>query len=366
MKKVKKLFCILIAVLCVSSLAAENIVLESDVLKLVLHEQTGSYTLFRKTGKKGKLLALNDVSDNASSTFFAVKMDNSIRSLSRSGDILATGKLNDDGSASIIWEVGDALSVEARFSLISAVSGNSADTVRVDLFAQNLLEREITCSVKAIVDTVLGETSRIHFSTEKGLALRSEKEYEAPVQEKWLSTSNGKEAAALVFAGNTATVPDYVLIANRDRFLTDEWKPLAYEGRSFDTFGSPNNSAIGMWYEGERLRMFQVMKRTFFITTAGDGNVPHVTELVGAVLETETSAIEEKTYEETVQKVQAAVEAAANDTLSEDINTELLDYSYIQSLIDRIRLVEESENPDPEEVAQLSAEIDALILKLTR
>ncbi|MBQ0166168.1 MAG: hypothetical protein KBT02_03555 [Treponema sp.] len=366
MKKIKQLACILVLILTVSFVTAENVVLESDALKLELHEQTGSFTLYRKTGSKGKLLALNDVSDSSSSTFFAVKMNGVTRPLSRSYDVTVNCKANADGSASLVWEISGTLSVEACFTLMPAVSGTDADTVRVDMVVMNLSEKDVVCSLKAVIDTVLGETGRTHFTTAKGTAVSNEREYTTMVLDKWFSSTNGTDSVAVILAGSNATNPDYVLAANRDLLLSDTWKPVANEGRTFDTFQSPNNSALGIWYENVKLRFFETFRRTFFITTASDDEALPVASLVGPVSETEEYVADEGTVEAAAQIVDAVVEAAVYQNLSEDINTSAVDYAYIQSLLDRIAELDASGNPDAEEISRLNTEIDALLLELTR
>lgn len=368
MKKTVRFLFILIFALCAVSVFAEDIVLESEVLKVVLHEQTGSFTMYRKMGKKQKFTPLNEASDNSSSSFFAVKTGNRFKPLRRSYDLTIKTVQNEDGSASLVWE-DSAVSVEARFTLLATDEKAPADAIRVDLYVMNLSDADTVCSVKAVIDTVLGETSRIHFTTAKGTAIRSEKGWMTMTQDKWLSSSNGDGTVSFLFAGSAATDPDYVLAASREQLLSDTWKPVINEGRGFSTLQAPNNSAIGVWYKETKLKLFESSCQTFFITTAVDGEIPPNAVLLGIEAEPAPSVISESVAASAAKIVDQAVETAAetDNYVAEPAPQEKkVDYSYVQQLLDRIKEIENSENPDPDEIASLSAEIDAVILELTK
>ncbi len=366
MKKFIRLAAVFIFILSATSLFAEDITLESEVLKLVLHEKTGSYSLYRKTGAKGKLVALNEISDNSSSTFFAVKTGSHSKVLTRSYKITQSAVRNEDGSASLIWEEDLIFKAEACFSLVSSEEGMPADTVRVDFSLMNLADANVSCAVKAVVDTVLGETSRIHFTTAKGTAIRTEKGWESMVQDKWLSSSNGRETVSFILAGSAATDPEYVLAASRDILLSDTWKPAVNEGRALNTLQSPNNSALGIWFQEKKLAFFESATCTFFMTTAADGEVPPNGAFIGMETEPDDSELSESTVESASQIVDAAVASPAKYEVVQTAVQSSIDYAYIQLLLDRIKLVEQSDDPDIEEINKLSDEIDAVILELTK
>lgn len=366
MKKTVRFLFILIFALCAASAIAEDITLESKVMKVVLHEQNGSFSLYRKMGKKGKFTALNDVSDSSSSTFFAVKAGNRFKPLRRSYDISITAVQNEDGSASLVWE-SKTVSVEARFTLLSTVDDSPADAVRVDLHVMNLSEDSTVCSLKAVIDTVLGETSRIHFTTAKGTAIRQETGWTTMVQDKWLSSSNGDGTVSFLFAGSAATDPDYVLAASREQLLSDTWKPVVNESRGFSTLQTPNNSALGVWFKETKLKQYESACFTFFMTTAQDGEIPANAALLGIESEPAPSIISESVAASASQIVDEAVESGADKYVTAPVaQGRSVDYAYIQQLMDRIKVLEDSDNPDKEEIAKLSAEIDAVILELTK
>lgn len=365
MKKATRFLFVLLFALCAASLAAEDVVLESAAVKLVLHEQNGSFSLYRKTGSKGKLVALNEVSDNSSSTFFSLKTDGRYRPLRRSYNMTISAVKNDDGTASLKWVTDLAFEAEARFSLLSSDGKKPADTVRVDFTVQNLAEKEGVYSVKAVIDTVLGERSRIHFTTAKGTAIRSEKSWTSMVQDKWLSSSNGTETVSFLLAGSAATAPDMVLVASRDNLLSDTWKPVVNEDRGLTSIQSPNNSAIGIWYRDTKLKLFEEATYTFFMTTAGDGGIAPNAAFIGIETEEKPAGIPESTVQSASQIVDTAA-ASSYEVVTPEAGKKDVDYAYIQQLLDYIDVLEQSENPDPEEIEKLSAELDAVILELTK
>lgn len=365
MKKAKGILLTVLFVFCAVSLAAEDVTLESDVLKLVLHEQNGSFTLYRKQ-PNGKLIAMNEVSDNSSSTFFVLKSGNRYRTLRRSYDLVNSAVLNEDGSASLVWENNLEFRAEAKFTLVSSAKGKPADTVRADLIVQNLSDTDTTYAFKAVIDTVLGERSRIHFTTARGTAIRSEKSWNSMVQDKWLSSSNGTETVSFVFAGSAATAPELVLAASRDQLLSDTWKPVVNEERSLTSLQSPNNSAFGIWYRETKLKMFETSHAVFFMTTASDGEVPPNSVLLGIESEKETELLSESAVKSASQIVDEAAAASEKEPEDQKEPEKTIDYAYIQHLLNYIEVLEQSENPDPEEIARLSAEIDAVILELTK
>lgn len=364
MTKIVRTFAVIVFSLCAAFVVAEDITLESDVLKLVLHEQTGSFSLYRKTGAKGKLVALNEMADNSSSTFFSVKTGGQYYPLVRSYDVKMSTAKNEDGSASLIWEKDVIFRAEARFSLVSSAEGFPEDTVRADFSLMNLSDADVSCSVKAVVDTVLGETSRIHFTTAKGTAIRTEKGWTSMIQDKWLSSSNGRESISFILAGSAATDPESVLIAGRDLLLSDTWKPAVNEGRALTSLQSQNNSALGIWYREKRLKLFETARYTFFMTTASDGNAPNNAAFIGLEAETEGPVLSESTVESATRIVDTAVVPPEYEII-QTAPMKNIDYGYIQLLLDRIKIIEESDNPDIDEINKLSDEIDAVILELT-
>lgn len=362
MKKAVRFFCTVLLVLCTVSLAAEDITLESDELKLVLHEQTSSFSLYRKIGKKGKLVALNEVSGNSSSTGFSIKFDDQFRPLCRSYNMAISTVQNEDGSASLRWEIGRELCVEARFTLISAVDNTPADTVRVDLKVTNNTEEEVVCAMKAVIDTLLGESSRIHFTTARGSSISSEKGFSSMAQDKWITSSNGTESVSVLLAGGIASSPEYVLAASRDLLLSDAWKPVVNEGRVFSTLQNPNNSALGIWFKDSRLKPSNTVTYTFFMTTAENGDVPPNAVLLGI----ETREVASPVSESATQIVDSVVTDEEYVPVLPASQEKKVDYAYVQELLARISQIEASDNPDAAEIERLSAEIDALILELTK
>lgn len=364
MKKAVRFLFVLLFALCSASLAAEDLQLESDILKLVLHEQNGSFSLYRKNGKKDRFQAFNETTDNSSSTFFAVKAGNSFVPLRRSYDTAVNSVKNEDGSASLVWTVGDTVQVEIRFTLVVTEEGKPADTVRVDMMVMNLSEQEAEFAMKAVVDTVLGETSRIHFTTASGTAIRNEKGWTSMAQDKWISSSDGSGTVSFVLAGSAATAPEYVLAASREQLLSDAWKPVVNEGRTFSTIRTPNNSALGIWYKPSKLKLYETSCSTFFMTTAANGDIPPNSVLLGIETEETAGGLSESTVASASQIVDTVVESETYGISS--ARKSEIDYVYVQKLLDRINEIEESDNPDPEEIARLNAEIDALILELTK
>lgn len=362
MRKAARILSVIVLLLSMTVLAAEDITLESEVMKVVLHGQTGTYSLYRKSGTKDRFTAFNEVADNASSSFFAVKAGSRYFPLRRSYSTTVSTVQNEDGSASFVWDIGGMIQAEVRFTLLVTEKDSPADSVRIDLSVMNLTENEGPFAIKAVVDTLLGETSRIHFTTAKGTAILSEKAFDSMVQDKWLSSSDGIGTVSVLLAGSAATAPDYVLAANRDILLSDAWKPVVNEGRSFSKLQSPNNSALGIWYSEKRLKLFETARYTFFVTTAAEGNVPPNAVLLGIESEPD-SELSESIVASASQIVEQAV-GTEDDAPSASGGQKTVDAEYVQQLLDRIYVIEESDDPDPEEIKQLSAEIDALILDL--
>lgn len=366
MKTVRRVLVLFILVMGVFSLFAEEVTLESDALKLVLHGQNGSFSLYRKTGAKGKTVALNEVTDNSSSTYFALKVGNQNKPLHRSSNVNISVVQNSDKSASLIWESDLMFKAEAVFTLVSTAAADlPADAVRVDFRVMNLSENDTDFAVKAIVDTLLGENSRIHFTTARGTAVRTEKSWTSMVQDKWITSSNGLETVSFLLSGSAATAPESVIASSRDLLLTDVWKPVVNEDRRLTSIQSPNNSAIGIWYKGTKLALFEEVRYTFFMTTAEGGDVPANAALIGIEAEQTAPVLSEDVVQSASEIVDAVVSAEYEVTQPVSLEKEI-DYAYIQQLLDYVEVLEKSENPDPEEISKLSAEIDAVILELTK
>lgn len=367
MNKLIRPLLVCLSLLAASAAFAKDVVLESEVLKLVLHEQTGAFSLYRKTGEKGRLVPLNDIADDSSTTGFSIKIGSQIKRLSRTYGIDVSAVEEEDGSVSFVWEIKDTLSVKANFSLYTpyTYAEGAEDCVRVDISAMSLVENEMAVSFKAVMDTILGEKSRIHFTTARGTAISSEKAYQSMNIDKWISSSNGSETVSLLLSGAGVRQPELVLAAPRDVLLSDEWKPPVNEGRSFTSYQNFNNSAVGIWWAEQKINLFQSARYTFFITTAADGTYPPNAAILGKD-GFQQESLSAEAAESASRIIDTVVQAQISDSVIDAPVKKSVDYDYARQLIERVEALDDKDKLDPDEISKLNDELDAIILELVK
>ena len=264
----------------------------------------------------------------------------------------------------------------------------------MERFCASRRQRNEEFALKAVLDTILGESDLHHFYTWENVAIRNEVLYRTLQNQKWFVSKNSNAAMQLFFSGAECTEPELVAFANYSTFEKNSWEPDMLSYRAFDTVLSYNNSAVCAIWKTMKLAPSATGKVVFYIAVAADGKSPTGEKFVyskeytekPAEEKKETAASEDKPLEVITPFTDPTVEpSAAAETLtsepsviSEDpqiipnvdfyiknMTKDHLTPEYIQSLLDRIAALEEdSPSVNRQELLQLNAELDAILTYL--
>lgn len=246
------------------------------------------------------------------------------------------------------------------------------DMIRVTATITNKGKKNETFSLKAILDTVLGESDKYHFYTSDGMPVKNEVMFRTMQNQKWVLSKNELASMQLLFDGSDCTAPSLVALANYSTLEKRSWEPDMLSYRAFDTVLSYNNSAVGVIWQESKIAPLETSKNVFYIALASDLRKPNGDKYLfhEEYLEDEET---EKTKVQNTQKMGEPADvleiAPSKPEVSESVDftvkklgKEQLSPEYVQALLDKIASLEENK-PDinREELLQLNAELDAIL-----
>lgn len=320
---------------------------------------------------------------------------------------------------SMHYQLDKKFEVVVDFEFYKSSEDTHTDMLKVTYTVTNLSDKKDDFALKAIYDTVLGESDSYHFYTSENLPIKNEVSYRTMQNQKWFTSKNKNAAMQFLLNGADTTAPELVALANYSTFQKNSWEPEMLSYRAFDTVLSYNNSAVGILWPSIKLNPQKSYKNVFYLAFATDGEEPcghnyiFKPEEVENVDTTETQqkvdlnpaqkvvepTAEIPTYYEQVnvvpipspvetviieeipeiplnrpaeEKKSAKVEEKNLDSSENDddllggLKPEQLTPDYIQQLIDRITELEnDSSTVNAQEIIDLNTELD-LILSVLR
>lgn len=252
MKKKNKLI-LLCALLCASSiLYATPVELIQGSLKLVLFPETGGFSLQQLSGiGKNRYEPLFDDRNSAATSFFSVQANGRVFKLTNKvGKPIAFEQ--DQLTARYIFTLTDDFQVVQTFSFTGPVNG-AIYGLRIDTQIENTSGKPGTFALKSLIDTSLGESDGLHFTTDVKKRISSELQLDFLTDgDRFLRSANEMLSLLIPVNATFSTNPDFVFFGNWDRLNTLSWIPEYIVGRSFNTVYSVNDSAVlFVWSEQE-------------------------------------------------------------------------------------------------------------------
>ncbi|AEE17150.1 hypothetical protein [Treponema brennaborense] len=325
------------------------------VVRLI--ESAGSFALRYDSGT-GKPVSFLSANENGLSSFFAVKIDNTVYKLNRDSSVPCIAE-ETEGGVRFTYTVKGKAEIAIDFSFCPEFDGISRSVVKVDVTVGNISSKAQFVSVKGIFDTVLGESTGTHFSTARRSAVNAELDMETLASDKWLRSANEKYAVQFLVYGTEITVPLSVSVANKDVLSDTVWKPVIKTGRSFNSVFSYNNSAAGIFWNPISLTPMTRSSVRFYISLAAAGEVPADSRFLGEAESTDSHLNEN-------DEVVYRDEHGTTYTVGA-LTDEQLDPAYIEDLLLRIRRLEsDPESAEQIEILRLNAELDAILEKIRR
>ncbi len=374
----------------------KNITERFGKIQIKIKSGIGSYTIAVLNEKDKPVPVLSTANEYVTNTFY-LKTSRKIYNLVTDNNVKSSARQTTDGAV-INYEIPNVAQVSVYFSCFASQKKKEADMIKVTATVKNISNRNDDFSIKALLDTVLGEAAAFHYYTWEDIPVKNEVLYRTLQNQKWFVSKNINAAMQLFFTGAESTAPELVALANYSTFEKNSWEPDMLNYRVFDTVLSYNNSGVCAIWKPMKLAPSESGKIVFYMALSGDGTpatgekyayskqfkdkeeedkdgksvsgleiitpysvedaeevIPGVTEFAGVT--------------ETVSEVPSVPETPAEipnvDFYIKNITKEHLTPEYIQSLLDRIAALEEdSPSLNRQELLQLNAELDAILTYL--
>ncbi|MBQ0050503.1 MAG: hypothetical protein KBT11_00395 [Treponema sp.] len=325
--------------------------------------------------------------DNSDSSYFVVKIGNSIYNLSQDNAVKKQVRRTKDG-AQLAFVRPELFQITVDFKLISSKEkeGFDEDAVQMTVYATNLSGKSRDISVKAVLDTALGENTSAHFITADGRKINNESSYDIFDFEtmRYLLSSDGRTSSQIMLFGEKISPVLRVVVANPSIIKNLGWDEAVNTKRTFNHISSFNNSAVMIEWPKVQLDPKATAENTFFIFTAADDEkcrgMNYIDGVEPLVQQIKTSDLPENKAAAQPPAPTIKVERTpskfmnVNDVSDKRTNVDFvvppikdyqLDPRYIQNLIDKIdSLQSDSGSVNKNEIQRLNAELDAILAKL--
>ena len=371
-----------------------NITDKFGIIQLKIKSKIGSYSLSVLNEKDKPVNVLSTANEFVTNAFY-LKNSKKVYNLVTDSTVASNAKRTKNG-AYIIYEIPSVAQVMVDFNTFASEEKKDADMIKVTATIKNLSSRNDEFSLKAVLDTVLGEADQHHFYTWENVSVKNEVLYRTLQNQKWFVSKNVNAAMQLFYSGADCTAPDLVALANYSTLEKPNWEPDMLSYRAFDTVLSYNDSAVCAIWKSVKLAPSETSpKFIFYIAVAADGKSPtgekyvYSKEFAQAPAEEKpaaTPAAEDKPLEVITSNPSPVtgsltenVKENPDETIAGDaapvipnvdfyiknMTKDHLTPEYIQSLIDRISALEEdSPSLNRQELLQLNAELDAILTYL--
>ena len=310
--------------------------------KLVLFGESGAFQLYA-VGREGETAVFSGT-DRFTSTYFSLLAGkNEYRLASASG--VSAKAYADDGGVRMAYSISHVADVAVDFSIIKSVPENEADMLKVKIVVTNRMRKQNAFALKGVFDTVLGETTGVHFSTANTKLINSEMQRFDIEKERWVLSRNEACGVQFLLYGGDITRPETLTLGNKDVVSLPLWTPVVVQSRKFDSVMSYNNSAVAINWPSVELEADETAKIIFYIALASDGEDIHGESYINSF----------------AGSVQGSQHAA-----SDNVPDWKLQSDYIQMLLDRIAAFGDDDDISSDELARLNKELDEILTTLRR
>lgn len=248
----RKGFLLFFALASILPIAAGALEVKEGRVKLVLHETTGRFSLYYLADLKRERYEALFVDQDPRTSFLSLLVDDRSLRLGDTSSFRYRAEKTDSG-ARFVFE-SSSVSLTQTFTFIRTANAALADGIRMDIDVMNRAERETSIGIRLLIDTMLGEKNRDHFSTDRR-SLASETVLK-PIEEgdRWWFSKNDSAGLMGSLSFPADPIPDSVHFANWKRLNDAAWKVDAKPGRNFNLLPySMDDSAVCYYYEPVRL-----------------------------------------------------------------------------------------------------------------
>ncbi len=236
-------------------------------LKLVVHENSGRFSLYYLSDIQKDRYEPLFVDKDPRTTFVAVLIDDRAQRLGDSAGY-RTKVERTDGGARIVFE-SSILTVTQSFSFARSSGTVLADILRMDISASNKSDRELSVALRFVLDTNLAEKKSAHFTTnqraiETELAIQPQTD-----SDSWWTTESDRLGLMGSVSVPDTRAPDSLHFANWKRLNDAAWKAAVSKGRNFNLLPySINDSAVSYYFDAKPLPRGSERVETIYLGVA--------------------------------------------------------------------------------------------------
>lgn len=355
------------------------------IMQFKLKAKFGSYSI-SLINDQGKKVPVVSTSNEFTTNAFYLKTSQKTYCLTTDTSIKSTLKKNADG-VSIVYSVPNVADVTVDFKAMATDKNAAYNMLKVVATVTNNGKRNDDFHLKAILDTVLGESDSFHFYNWEGVSIKNEVLYRTLQNQKWFVSKNTAASMQMFFSGADCTTPALVAFANYSTLEKNGWEPDMASFRAFDTVLSYNNSAVCAIWNPLKLEVGKSGKVVFYLAFGVDGVKPDGEKIIyseentpkpaapqpvevvkearlernyGFVTEIPDTPLQSDPVKET-----SSTSIPSVDYYIQNLTPDHLSNEYIQSLLDRIASLEENSSTlNRQEIMELNAELDAILTYL--
>ncbi len=243
---------IIAAVLILSASSVFALEVQDGRMRLVIHEDTGRFSLYYLQDTRTERYIPLILAQDPRTSVLSLYDEGRVYRLGES-PIYSVGTSARAGGEAVELRFQTAtVSVIQRFSFVNSQDSEQTDGVRLDLILRNTSDQPRELGLRLLLDTYLGESSNIHFSTLGTQRITRETEMGPSAGiSYWTSPAQSTDSIGLRYFTDGAQIstPDRVVFANWKRLNEAPWDYEVNSSRNFNLLPySINDSAAAVYY----------------------------------------------------------------------------------------------------------------------
>jgi hypothetical protein len=307
-------------------------------VKLVLHEDTGRFSLYYMVNPETKKYVSMLVDQDIRTSFLSLLIDNKVTRMGESSQFKEKLEKKETG-ATRTW-TSDWLEVTENFKF-TASDNKDTDGVKITLSIKNKGDVKTIVGARYLFDTYLGERNGAYFVTDKSTKTENEVAFDKENMIQYFITPQEpagepvKVGLKMITKGTDVTTPDKLVFANWKRLSDSLWSYSPPAGRNFSVRPySINDSAVALYYNPASLSKGETKDISVSLSFYGSN------EEAAASANNTTQAKEEAASEllDILSKAKKTTPLASNLTSAENLKL-IDDLSTIENLINEINRI---------------------------
>lgn len=351
-----------------SKKAFENFSVSRGIVKLQSVMENGSILFFIDNGgkKKDPWMPVVEQRDLGESNYVSLFIDGNECRLVKSGNVACSFEAGSD-FVTITYKVKKLAEVKANYVITSRNLTGDADCVLVSYSVLNRDKKKHDFALKAVYNTILGESRAAHFKTPSNAVVASEYSFQPSPSDNWVITSDGMRAICFSLFGDEITPPGSVAMANKNIIETARPESNFVDGRSFTSVLAYNNSSLALFWEKFPIPPESEILYSYKINFSKSDFQNDAELLKPYEPKPETVPEPEVVIQESAPVPQPAPKAKDDDQIDFETERKYLDpekinSQYVQRLIDQINALEQT-NPavNRDKIQSLQVEINEVL-----